>query len=400
MKKYLLIFSLLLFSISTFAQKIWTADLDAAPESGYYNIELDQRLIGGANASFSDLRILNADKTEVPYFERPMMPIKEVSSFESYTLKENVAKDSLNIIVVDNAKKENIERFYLLISNADVSIDISIRGTNDLKQWYIVKQRSAISNYRNSKEKDAMLIADFPKGDYKYYELTLQNNQKSPLEIKKVGRMNSSSIYGQMEEISFGRHLQKEDKNGKTVISFPDLKDTYRMSKMEVMLKTAMHYYRDAKLTDSLHHQQDYFALSSKGDNTYFFNNYKLQNSTSIELDNKNNPPLTIDAIRIFGLKRYLCAYLEKGQKYTIQIDGEKYKHPNYDIQHFQDDIAIDLPIIKTQNLVKSDQPTPQPRAQMWIENPLVLWTIIIGLGLFLTLICVKMVRKMKEEEK
>ena len=405
MKKYVLILSALAFSLGSFAQNIWTADLDAVEESGYYNIELDQRLIGGSRSDFSDLRILNSTGekvTETPYFTRPVSPIQEVSSFENYELKENIAKDSLNVIIVDNAKKENLDRFYLVLSNAEVKIEMSIRGSNDLKQWFIVKQKTNISNYRNQQGNDAMLILDFPQGNYKYYEITLTNDQKSPLDIKRVGKMNSSSIYGQFAEVNVGRHLQKEDDKNRTLLTFPDLKDTYRISKIEFSLDTKMAYLRHTQMTDSINHVRASFQLSSKGDNVFFVDNYRLQGSTTIRVENNNNPALTFGTVKVYALKRYICAYLEKGQKYTLVVDAKKYDSPNYDIGHFQNDIVTDLPVITTNNVDSKAQPEPviEVREQMFIEKPIVLWTIIIGVGLFLTLICVKMVKKMKEDEK
>lgn len=404
MKKYILSTILLVFSICSFSQKIWTGDIDTVGQSGYYNIQLDQRLIGDANSNFSDLRILSTasgDTTEVPYFARPVTPIREISNFESYKLYKNELKDSFNVVIVDNANKDDIDRFYLVISNADVQIEMSIRGSNDLKQWYVVKQRTAISNHRDKQQVDAMLLADFPRGNYKYYELTIENNQKSPLQIKRVGKLSSSSIYGQTEVVSVGKHLQKEDDKGQTIITFPSLQNTYLVSRMEFILKTATLYLRDAKMIDTLHYDRFSFELSSKKDNIYLLNDFALQGSTSIQIDNKSNPALTIDSIQFSALKRYVCAYLERGQKYTLELNNQKYKAPSYDIKHFQNDIAVDLPMVLTNNLSSEDYPKPEVkvREQMFIEKPVVLWSIIIGLGIFLTFICIRMVNKMNKSK-
>lgn len=402
MKKYLVVIFASLFTINSVAQKIWTADLDTIPESGYYNIQLDQRLIGNSNSNFSDLRILNTENgklSEVPYFARPVTPLKEISNFESYRLYKNEVKDSFNIVIVDNENKEDIDRFYLVISNADVKIDISMRGSNDLKQWYVVKQQTAISNHRGNQNVDAMLLADFPRGNYKYYELKLENNQKSPLQIKRVGKISSSSIYGQVEPLYLGKHLQQEDDKGKTIITFPAVEDTYLVSRVEFILKTQSLYLRNASISDSLHYERASFELSSKGKNSFLLDDYPLQGSSRIEIDNKSNPPLTIDSIQFFALKRYLCAYLEKGKQYTIAIDNKQYSAPNYDIKHFQNDIAVDLPVVSTSNLHSKPQPKPEvkEREQMFIEKPVVLWSIIIVLGLFLTALCIRMVNKMNK---
>lgn len=403
MKKYLFILVILSFSLSSFAQTIWTANVGNIEISGYYNIELDQRLIGAANSDFSDLRIIGSQgekSSEVPYFTRPVSPIQEVSSFENYPLKENSAKDSLNLVIVDNVDKENLNRFYIAINNADVKIEISIRGSNDLKTWYIVKRKSNVSNYRNMQGNNAVLMVDFPQGDYRYYEIMLTNDQDSPLLVERVGKMSSTSIYGQFTEINTGKFVQTE-KDNRTFITFPDLKYTYCISKIDFLVNTNMVYLRNAYIADSLHYDHASFQLSSKKNNEFFLDNFRMQSSTTIEVENNNNPPLHFDSVKFYALKRYICAYLEKGQKYTIEVNSKKYTYPNYDIQHFKNDIATDLPVISTTD-VKSEQNEQKAvvREQMLIEKPVVLWSIIICIGLFLTFICVKMVKKMKEEEK
>lgn len=93
-----------------------------------------------------------------------MSPVQEVSRFESYSLKQNIEKDSLNIVVIDNTKLDDISRFYIFIRSADVNKYASVRGSNDLSQWYIVKQKTHIYNleHKADNNEDALLL-DIPK---------------------------------------------------------------------------------------------------------------------------------------------------------------------------------------------------------------------------------------------
>lgn len=405
MKKYLLILSIFTFTIGAWAQKTWTADIEPVTLSGYYNIELDQHLVGGASSNFSDLRILTTKDggvaTEVPYFVRSVSPVEATNEFETYKLKENSVKDSLNVIVVDNSVKEMIDRFYVVYKNADVKIDMAIRGSDNLKQWYVVKKKGSASNFGSSQGTDAVLILDLPKGDYKYYEIALSNDQQSPLDVRFVGKMNSSSIYGQFVELNVGQFVQKEDKENHTILSFPQLTDAYKISKLEIAVDDKVVYLRNAEIRDSLTYNRSSIRLSSKSDNTFFLDDFKMQNSTTINIDNRDNPPLKVTSVRVYGLKRFICAHLDSEKKYSIAIDAGKYTFPSYDIQQFKNDLAVDLMEVATNN-VKSEKIEIEAnvRERMFIEEPIVLWSVIIGLGLFLTFICVKMVKKMKEDEK
>lgn len=399
MRQYILLAITLLLSQTLFSQTIWYADIDEVRESGYYNIEISQQQIGESKRSnLEDMLILNADSTEVPYFLRSASPIQEVKSFENYILKENSTRDSLNIIIVDNQKKEDIKRFYLTIANADVNINVSIRGSENLKQWYTVKRLSAVSNYGNARDHDAMLIIDFPQGNYRYYEIALSNDQKSPLQVKQVSKTESSNIYGQLAEISLSKKIKVENKDKQTIISFPSIRSPYYIHKAEFFISSKTDYLRDAQFMDTLTFNNRYFALSSKSDNAVYINHFLLNKNGVISIDNKNNPPITVDSVKLYGLKRYACAYLEAGKKYFIQIDNERKSYPDYDIEHFKNDIPNSISTIKTVNISSVTKPVYQ-REQLFIEKPIVLWSIIIGIGLILTILCVKMLKSLKKRE-
>lgn len=401
MKKIIFTYLLSLFVFQVYGQSLWRADVKPVEEKGYYNIELDQHIIAKSVASdLSDLRIYNSKNKEISYFLRAVSPVQEVSRFESYSLKQNIEKDSLNIVVIDNTKLDDISRFYIFIRSADVNKYASVRGSNDLSQWYIVKQKTHIYNleHKADNNEDALLL-DIPQGNYKYYEITIENDQNSPLKILRVGNYASSNIYAQFSEINLGRFVAKDSINKKTYISFPDLQDTYKINRLEISVQSDAHYLRHVLLSDTINKKSLKFDLSSKTDNSFIVDYFPLGKHTFIAIENNNNLPLDIVSIKVYGLNRYLCAYLEKGEKYYLEV-GMRYKSsPDYDIDHFKNDIPVDLPIVKTENLSQINMPVAVPERQpSLIEKPLFLWAVIILIGLFLTFVCYKTIKEMKKK--
>lgn len=401
MKKIIFTYLLSLFIFQVYGQSLWRADTKPVEEKGYYNIELDQHIIAKSVASdLSDLRIYNSKNKEISYFLRAVSPVQEVSRFESYSLKQNIEKDSLNIVIVDNTKLDNISRFYIFIRSADVNKYASVRGSNDLSQWYIVKQKTHVYNleHKADNNEDALLL-DIPQGNYKYYEITIENDQNSPLKILRIGNYASSNIYGQFSEINLGRFVAKDSINKKTYISFPDLQDTYKINRLEISVQSDAHYLRNVLLSDTINRKSLKFDLSSKTDNSFIVDYFPLGKHTFIAIENNNNLPLDIVSIKVYGLNRYLCAYLEKGEKYYLEV-GMRYKSsPDYDIGHFRNDIPVDLPIVKTENLSQINMPVAVPERQpSLIEKPVFLWVVIILIGLFLTFVCYKTIKEMKKK--
>ena len=275
---------------------------------------------------------------------------------------------------------------------------MSMRGSNDMKQWYIVKQKTDISNSVNMGEREASLIIDFPKGNYKYYEITLINNQNSPLEVFRVGKINNSYIYGQYKEIETGNFIQKETEDNVTVITFPQINEKVRINKIEFDINTSQSYIRDLQICDIENNGRVWCKLSSRRNNIFLLNNFPLGSSTSVSIENNDNPPLKITSVRAYALKRYLCAYLEKGETYSVEIDNTKYSYPDYDIRHFEEEIPSNLQILYTNNIqtIKYDVKIPEDQdTNTW---SIILWAVIIGVGGFLIFLCAKMAGKLNKE--
>ena len=395
MKKYFVII-ILIFAQCGFARTVWKAGIPVVEKSDYYNVELSWELVG---AGLVYIKIFDEQSTETPYFIRSADPIQEINSFESYKF-ESIAKDSLNIIVVDNHASENINRFCIVLQKAETEKYAAIRGSNDKKQWYVVKQAVEVSRIgQQTVDNTEMLILDFPRGNYRFYEITLWSNSSSPMDVQKVGKIKNANIYGNFVEINFGR-LTQENENNNTYIRFPDVKHPYCIEKIEFGIKNKPDYLRQAMLKDSISYDTEHLLLSSGKENIFFTDDFSFSSKTHVVIENHNNPPLVVDSVKIYGLRRYVCIYLEAGKKYNLISDSRDPVSSKYDIEHFKEKIPADLSIlqlINPDNYIIPEEVTPQ-RELTLIEQPAFLWSIIIIVGAFLVFVCVKMIREMKKK--
>ena len=393
MKPYFVIL-ILLFAQYGFARTVWEAELPVVDKSDYYNVELSQEFVG---AGLKYLKIIDDHDNEIPYFIRSSDPIQEINTFEDFKLKSNITKDSLNIIVIDNDAAESINRFCLVLQKAETRKYVSIRGSNDLKQWYIVKQETELSAFgQQTNESTEMLIFDFPQSNYKYYEINLWSNQNSPMEVHKVGKIRNSGLYGKFTEIASGKFLQNTDEEKMTYISFPEVPHTYYIDKIELIIKNKPDYYRQAVLYNPDSYDNQRFSLSSRKDNIFLVSDFLFTSKTTISIENQNNPPLIIDEIKVYGLCRYACVYLEAGKKYGLHSNKFENIPTVYDIEHFRNEIPVDLPVLQIKNQQNRFVPEEPERELSLIEKPWFLWCVIIVVGGFLLLLCIKMIKEVK----
>lgn len=402
LKKFTIIsiLNLLLFSISATAQQFrLAAPLDTVATSGYYNILLPPQAEALSEVySLGDIRIKDNKGVDVPYFVHSENPIRSVSNFVDYKIKENKVKDSLNILIIDNDKYEMIDRFSIIVGNADVNKYASVRGSNDLLQWYIVKQQAVVSTNTFDNSSEIMYI-DIPTGDYRYYEIKISNSQSSPLKIKQVGKINNSNIYGQFTLVDSKTMLQKDSTNKTTYLTFPDMPFNYHIGKVAFYAKSKGDYLRDTYINND--GQMVDFSLSSKNDNTFFLTDFVVSKDLEIRISNGDNQPLQIDSVSFYVLNRYICAYLDAGQQYTLYAGNSDLNKPDYDIEHFRKDIPENLPTVKVAN-IKINTPVevviPERKLSVF-ETPLFMWWVIIVVGLFLIFICFKMISDMKKKQ-
>lgn len=389
-EQFLLILVSLFLSITATAQSFWRQPMDTVSSSGYYNIELSQEMAG---LGLQTLRVFDQNNKEVPYLIRSSVPVKEMKDMEMYELLLNTQRDSINTIIVHN-NGDAVSRFYLQMKEAEVIKYITMRGSYDRKQWFSVKQRSLLKSERNPNLGEVAIV-DFPKGDYTYYELTITNNSQSPLNITGVGKIEKSNIYGQFVELNPGA-FNIEEKDGNTVVTFPLMQYPYYLSKLEFQVSGKGHYSRKVHI-EKKGYSKHSFQLSSREEPLFYLDDFLIDKDMRLVIENGNNPPLTIQDVKLFGLSRYLCAYLDSGIHYRIETSAERHRH--YDIQDFADEIPLNLPVVRTGNLEVIESIVEPERTPNFFETPLFLWGVIVLTGIGLLLICMKMLKELKSRK-
>ena len=117
-KSRLVTFGLLcLISLSASALSVWKVNVEPVNQSGYYNIDLDQHMIGLSSDDFLlKLRVLNGDSLQVPFFVQPNASEFDVSTdyFRNYPIIDRAFTDSLNIVVFENEVLKNRQEGLLL----------------------------------------------------------------------------------------------------------------------------------------------------------------------------------------------------------------------------------------------------------------------------------------------
>ena len=117
-----------------------------------------------------------------------------------------------------------------------------------------------------------------------------------------------------------------------------------------------------------------------------------------IEIDNKDNKPLTVNAIKAPYFDKYLVSELDSTQSYSIKIGGKELRSPDYDVKKFKDKITIVPTAIAHQKVVNLNEIEKVEKGNSIFESPYFIWSIIAVLGLLLGFISFRMIKEIKEK--
>ena len=384
---------IILLSITSVArsQTTWSEKIEAVSSDGYYNITVSQELIGlSGYGQYTGFRIFDEQENEVPYFVKISAPFYTTNNRKALPVLNSVAKDSINTLVFENSEQRTIDYVYVDINKADVSKSVRVRGANEPDNWYMVKELSPL--HENS---DKTYTINFPKGNYRYYEIAIINSGGSPLNILGVSQLENNSVYGEFTPLPVNGYTIKTDSLTKnTVIDFSNTRQPYRIARLTFSISKPDLYQREASITNTSNSSE--IQLSSRSDNIVYLNNFRLDSTMLITIYNQNNPGLQIDRIYAEGLVHHFCAFLEKGKRYTVKLSD--YSNIRYDIEHFKDEIPDKLPIITTSGL-ESYTIIPPAKILRFYEKPVFLWGAIIIAGFILLFICIRVFRELSSKQ-
>jgi hypothetical protein len=387
LNKFLVI---ILAANSLLAQHKTTAKIDAIKESGLHKIVLPAEIRSYSKEELGDFRILDSKEIEVPYYI--LQTNKEVtsSSFsESKILSKTVVPKSKTIIVFENPKT-SIAEIVLSITNSDVTKPYSISGSNDQKEWFGLVNNSMLNGLENSEDTSAFKTISLPLTSYRYLKIDFNDKKTLPINVLKIGFFNNKTSNPQIEEI-FPKNTQITQfaslKKTRIQVSFhnPQIVNqiSFHITNPNLFQRNARIFLNKKKSTnqkEAIYPEiLSNFELNSDTKNTFNIPQI-FEKECFIEIENRDNPPLTLAKIKFFQKQIAVIADLKANEKYTIQTGNPKLPAPEYDLENFRNSIDNNLPEAKIYNIKHLDSQKTNLKNQSIWQQAWFMW-LCIGLG-------------------
>jgi hypothetical protein len=402
MKK--LIALLFLVPVIGFSQRyVAEAPLPAIGVEGFYSIPLPSEITSRLTVDGSNVRIFDEKGVEVPYILQADPSQFSKTEFVEYKIQQELRKGCCTILTLINDKKNTISNIMLEVANADVAKLANLRGSDDRKTWYALKDDFLLGGFSSANSTSELEILSFPLSKYEFYQISIDDSTSAPFKILKAGYYNSSmanGVYTEIPGISIATADSVKDKTTWVKITMPH--DVEFVDKIQFDIEGPKFYHRQAivytketytykgvkreTLNDVYH-----FDLTSTHEKS--LNVTMKPKDLSIKIVNEDNPSLKVKVVRAWQLRRSLTAWLDAGHTYKVAIAERTIAAPTYDLIMFQDSIPRTLPSLVLGAVTSLEKEKEEVVAPTYFTNRNIIWVAIIAVIAILGTMSVRMLR-------
>ena len=411
MKKYNLLAALFI-AITGFSQS-YKGSLDTIKEDGLHKIMLSQKIRSSSNENFNILRIKDAQKNEVPY----VLIYNNDRNFSTFkTIKiasKKVIKDSVTSIIIKNESGKKQDYIILKIANTKIRKSYNVYGSDNGKDWFglISDKKLSYINIPNKTASGNVFLEktiNFPLNTYTFLRINFNDKNSLPINVLEAGVYESKFFTQEPLEVS--NYKQKaitlkdkkvtqlkfsaENAHKINTISF-DITTDFFLRNAKVIVKRTRKIKKRIETYDQVIGR---FQLNSKNKNTFVLNNLN-EKEFSIEIENKDNPPLAIKNVQLLQKPVYVIANLKEQEKYTIVIDTTLIK-PSYDLGNFISNKTIALKEASVLNFSKVKQEAIKLKTTPFWETKIFMWLCIVFGGFLVVYFAFGLIKDISTQEK
>lgn len=387
MKKFNFAIALLVV-LSTYSQN-YKGTFATIQENGLHKIILPTNVRATSHDNFNFLRIKNSKQEEVPY----VLLYNIDKSFSEFTstkiLTKNKIKDSVTSIIIENKKREKLEKITLKIANTQIVKKYDIYGSENNIDWFGLVANKELSYYNSANNTILEKTIHFPLNNYKFLRIDFNDKKSLPINILETGFYKSKIFTEEPIEIN-GYTMVKNTLKDKKItqlkfsatkahqidlISFDITSEFFLRNAKVIITKTR----KVKKRTESYEVTKSTFRLNSRNKNTFYINNLNVKEFT-IEIENQDNPPLSIEKIQLLQKPVCLIANLKQKESYEIHIDT-LLKKPSYDLGNFISNKTDNVHRLNLTNFSKIDNQEKDGiiKKSFWQTNMFMWLCIILG---------------------
>lgn len=385
----------------------YKSSLSSVSLTSLYKVELSPLVQNYCFSNYKDLRVVDSNGIQKPYFILSEPILKSASDFIKYTIVSQNHYNNYTEIVIENSTKEKISNIAFNINNSEALKLCTIEGSDDLKQWYSISKLQTLSLSYNEQYTNQYKCLYFPLSNYKYYRLLIDDWSSEPFKVNSAGYFKNSLISGKLNRVTNSFQLSTNPNQKSTTIKLSISGNqsvqqlVFKISQPHLFLRKAFVYYKEKiKVAKQIETEQKQiiknFTLNSNEPLIVDIPETQ-KNELYIDIENEDNEALQIDSVITNQLARFLIFDATQNQQYFLKCGNDSLQLPNYDIINFVNGSPQFYPELKFSNFenieIVSEIKNKQPQ---FFESKLFIWIAISVCSLIIGLFSIKMIKNLK----
>jgi hypothetical protein len=362
----------------------------------FQSLEISDDVYGKIRPDLSDIRIyaVNAkDTIETPYYIETGYDRFAKNDIHFKFINKS-RKDNVFFFTFNNATSETINTICLKFGESNYDRRITLEGSNDQKEWFVVLEKYRIVSIQNNYTDYIFNTVHFSDVNYVYLRISVPESIQPDLTEATLSKeIIEAGNYREYNILSKSIKENKPTKKTEIEITLPMF---VPVSCVSLGIKSTFDYYRPVEITcitdssvinDKVIYQ--YFpattsVISSLEKPVFKFNNI-ITKKILISIANRDNIPLAIDSISVSGnVNKIIARFDDPAGNYQLVYGNNKASAPDYDIELFKNKIpkALKQATLEAEISFSNENETARfilSKIWLWI----VMGLIIITLGGF-----------------
>ncbi len=385
-------FAFLLLTQFSIAQSNTTAKIDKLTTGGLHKIVLPTAIRSISKNDLSDFRILDNKNNEVPYFYENATTKSLTKNFVEFKIiSEQIIPKKQTTIIFENPEK-NLSSVTISVANYDGEKQYNLSGSDDQKKWYGLANNQILNDLNESNDLKTSKTISFPKNNYKYIKIELDDKKTLPISVKSIGNDNFKTTFSELLPINLASKKIEEIKSEKLTKIHLFFNSEETLNQIKFTVTEPKFYRRNAIIYKIVNTKVKHkfidkkieifaFELNSETQNTFILSDFH-EKEFYIEIENNDNPPLIISDINFYQIPVFVIADLKANENYTITTGNKDAIAPNYDINNFKNSISGQLPIANIIEVVLPKLNANTTTQKSFWSQPWFMWALISVGGL------------------
>jgi hypothetical protein len=396
-KAYNLFFCiLLLMGCNAFGQQFrFECKIPKVDSTAYYRIAIIPSLNAKLNDDAGDLRIYEGKK-EIPYLLKADKPSVSQQQFRSYEIvSKQYLKDSLTLIVIKRSDTSVQHPLVLIVKKAEVQKEISISGSNDQNQWYVLKNRQMVIPVSDDASTTSDLPVNLPPSDYPYYRVEINDRNSGPVSVEQAGYYVTTFQSAVFQELKITFTVSDSANTKSTWLSVV-ADEPVQMDQIVVDIGGPDLYLRKVILYTISNNKMMQVGMNELKSGVPSVMPVQMKTAkVYLQIMNDDNQPLSINALHVYQYKKYAIANLEKDKEYFLRFGDSLLENPVYDLEYFRSSISGAMPVIIPGEIIEKVSTSNANQTSSFFSSKRILWVVIIIVITFLAFVTRRMIKNM-----